>query len=191
MAEQRQKTQKIVQSISAIGQVFSAVAGAAKVFGDESSTGAEKANAAFSTVQGTISAIGTYIGGPFGTVVASAVNSVLSLIKEVTPLGKVMEDYFSSTEEKLQKIKDLHKEIDKASQDHNKSKQALKDIQEEYDKLTSKSGSLTNAEQERLNELAEIFNNYSDGVILGYNQQGDAIINKNRKIDNTLEKMDQ
>lgn len=190
MAEQRQKTQKIVQSISAIGQVLSAVAGAAKVFGDESVTGAEKANAAFSTVQGTISAIGTYIGGPFGTVVASTVNSILSLIKEVTPLGKVMEDYFSSTEEKLQKIKDLHKEIDKASQDHNKSKQALKDIQEEYDKLTSKSGSLTNAEQERLNELAEIFNNYSDGVILGYNQQGDAIISKNKKIEDTLTQMD-
>ena len=97
VAKSRIDTQTIVRGISAVGQAFSAAAGAAKVFGDESSTGAEKANAAFSTVQGTISAIGTAVGGPFGMAVSTAINGVLSFIKEVTPLGSILENIFSST----------------------------------------------------------------------------------------------
>jgi len=66
--------------MSAAGQVLSSWAGAAKVLMDETATGAEKANAAFSGIQGTISSIGT-IAGPVGMAVATLANGALSLIK--------------------------------------------------------------------------------------------------------------
>jgi phage-related protein len=91
--------------MSAAGQLFTAAAGALPTLMDETATGAEKANAAFSGIQGAVSAVGTMFG-PIGMGVATLVNGALSLIKSIFP---GIERAFMSAKEKLAELQNTVK----------------------------------------------------------------------------------
>lgn len=187
------KIQKAVMLASALGQALSAAAGTAKVFWDENSTGAEKANAAFSGLQGVISSVGTALTpilGPKAMIITTVLEGVLSFVREMPGVKNLVESFFTSSAEAMQKTRKLLQETQDSIKVNRKGWSELKSIEDEYEALISKSGKLSSDEKTRLTQLAEKFAQYSDDVIVGYDLQGQAIVDKNQHIKNGLDDLD-
>lgn len=187
------KLQKAVRTVSAITQEITVLGNLISTMWDDNATGAEKANAAVSTLQGTFSAIGSYFG-PIGLGIAGLANGVISLVKSLPVVNDFLEDLFSSTEEKIAKFQE---NVRKAQQqDSTKSKQIseLQEISQEYSTLAEKAGDygrnlnqLTEDERNRYHELTNKFTEYNKAVIEGYDDQGNAIVKGQQALQGTIE----
>ena len=196
LVEQGKKTlnlQNMVKGLTSAGQILSSWAGSAKVFGDQLATAEQKANALTSGIQGTISGIGSFFG-PVGMGISTLANGIISLVKETTPLGDMLEDVFKTTKQRVQELNDA---INK-SNDNNKTKNAqianLQQVAEEYEKLSEKAGAygvnldnLTQDEQNRYHEITDAFVEYNQAVIVGYDDQGHAIVKGQDALRETIE----
>lgn len=160
-------------------------------------TAEQKTNAVFSGLQGSISAIGTMFG-PVGMGVSTLLNGMISLSREIFGWDDAIAKNFKTIQERSQELSNNIKEdIDKAMQPLNKKKN-LEDIKEQFESLADKVGEygqninqLTDEEKIRYNELVQQITNANGDIIQGYTLQGQAIINNNTALDQTLDKLDQ
>ena len=184
--------QNVVKAMSAGGQILSSLAGAAKVLGDQMSTAQQKADATFSTIQGSVSAIGTMFG-PIGMGISGLVNGVISLVKEVTPLGKILENTFKTTDEKIQEINQHFKQTRELTASYASNKEKIKQLSDEFQNLARKkqqNQDLTQEEETRYHELVDAITEFNDGAIEGYDLKGQKIIDNNKLIQQTNELLD-
>ena len=200
LAEQGRKTlnlQTLVRGFSAAGMALSSWAGAAKTFGDQMATAQQKVNAITSSIQGTISGVGTLFG-PIGMGVSTLINGAISLIEQVPQFGDWLEDHFKSAQ---QRIDELNASISKVNQnDRTKNAQIsnLEGLVEEYEKLSEKAGdygvnldNLTQQEQDRYHQITNSFAEYNSAVIAGYDDQGNAIVRGQDALKDTIEVLKQ
>ena len=185
--------QTSIKSLSAVGQIFSTWAGAAKVFNNELSTAEEKANAFTSGLQGSISAAGTMFG-PIGMGIATLTNGVISFLKEVTPLGDALEEHFKSVQEKVKEFNQSIRETGKNNQQATSQIAELEQVKQQYEQLSNKAGQygshldrLTEEEKTRYHELTNKFTQYNQAVIVGYDEQGNAIVRGQQALLDTIE----
>ena len=199
-AQQRQNigkisidTQKMVKGVFAVGQAFTALTGAAETFGRDGATAAQKANAAFSGITGTISAALNMIPG-IGPAIGMAFQGVAGLIKGF--LGESFEQLFMSVEEKIAKIQQKIQKANQVVQTKQQNISSLIAIQQEYNKLSDLAGEygqnlnkMSDEQISRYHELTNEFTKYNDSVIVGYDAQGQAIIRNKQALQETIDKL--
>lgn len=185
--------QNLVKGISAAGQILSSVAGNIKIFMDQTATSADKANAAFSTTQSIISSVGTAFG-PVGMGIATLTNGVISLLRNVTPLGDWVENFFASSQDKIDKMNQSLEKVGDINKVQGKTISSLQAIVDQYEKLSEKAGAygihindLTQEEKNRYHELTNTFTEYNKQVISGYDEQGNAIVSGQKALLDTIE----
>ncbi len=179
---------KDVQKWATIGQILTSISGGLSTLFDKTSTGADKLNAGFQILVNTASAL-----GPKGMVVAG----LLSIVKvglEATGVWEKFADKLKSTEKKLEEINNATQEINNITQQSKAQISSLKAIEEEYAELSALAGkygenldAMTEEEQARYHELTSAFTQYNDEVILGYDAQGNAIVNNQNALQKTIE----
>ena len=185
-------TQNLVKGLSIAGQSLTALTGVMKTFKDETASTTDKFNAGFTGVTSTITAVGTAFG-PVGMGVATLANGVLTFLKDATPLGEKLIDYFSTTTEKVEKINEKIKNSNEIESGEKKKISELENIVDEYNELSESVGNygrnlqnLTQEEQDRYHELTNKFAEYNDSVILGYDNQGNAIVKNQQALKDTI-----
>ena len=178
---------KNVQTWATVGQILTAVGGGLSVIFDEASTGAEKANAGFQTLVSTASAF-----GPYG-MLAAGILTVAKAGLEAVGWWEKIEDLCKSTSEKLAEIDEGVSKNNLLNQQTNSQISSLKAIEEEYALLSVKAGQygenldeMTEEEQNRYHELTNAFTQYNEAVILGYDAQGNAIVNNQTALKETI-----
>lgn len=188
------KTQLAVRGMSAAGQVLTSISGSLSTLMSDTATGAQKANAAFSGLQGTVMSVGTMFG-PIGMGISALINGALSLLKNVIP---GIDELFMSTQEKIAKIQQQVKKVNEAVQSKQQNIASLQAIQEQYNQLSKLAGKygqnldkMTQEEQNRYHELTNEFTQYNDAVILGYDAQGNAIVANQNALQDTIDLLKQ
>ena len=191
--EKQLQIQKAVQRTSAFIQAATAIVGSLNTMFDESATGAEKANAAFSGITGTASSIFNYFA-PGSGILVQGIASLGKGILELTGLWDKFEDNFKSTEEKMEELHEQQQKIISDMKEYKSSISSLEEMAEEYEKLSEKAGeydanisSLTEDERNRYNEIKDAILEYNSEALLAYSSEGDAILKKNEGIKETIE----
>ena len=185
-------TQNIIKGMSSAGQILSSWAGAAKTFGDEMATAQQKANATISSIESTISAVGTLFG-PIGMGISALVNGIISFVKETTSLGKALENVFKTTDEKVQEINQHFKQANDLTANYRNAKEKISEVTDEFQKLAQKRQkhkNLTEEEESRYYELVDIITTYNEDAIQGYDLKGQKIIDNNTLLQDTLDLLD-
>lgn len=190
------KMQNIIKGISAAGQGLTALGGAWSSFVAEGATAADKLNATFTGIQGTVGAVLSTIPG-----IGFALNG---LWYGVSSVGKAflqwigawdaIEDHFKSAAEKMDQINEKSKQALKVSETYSQQKAQVKGLAEEFEKLAKKrdSGiSLTEEEESRYHTLVDTITQYNDKAILAYDNKGEKIVNNNKLLSDTLDLLDQ
>ena len=189
-AQTKIQIQDIVKGFSSAGQILSSWAGAARVFNDELATSEQKANALVSSIQGTISGVGTMFG-PIGMGVATLVNGAISFVKEITPLGDILENLFKTSQERIEQLNQSMAKIGQIERTDIVKISGLEEIQEEWEKLYKKYNenrkSMTEDQIARYHELSDKFSEYNKSVISGYDEQGNAIIANQNALKDTIQ----
>ena len=180
-------------------QGITAATGAFSQAMKQGATGADKATAAVSAMQGTFSSIGgiigTAFGGPMGGMIGSSIGGVASTLMSLIPgLKDSLENYFSTAEEKVSKLNQKISKIGQVESESNKKLSSLQAIKDEYAELSQQAGrygqnlnKLTQEEQDRYHELTDQFVEYNDQVIIGYDAQGHAIVDNQTALKETIE----
>lgn len=169
----------------------------------QGATAADKATAAVSAMQGGFSSIGgiigTFFGGPMGGMIGSSLGGVASTILSIIPGFKDgLEDLFSTVNEKIESAENKFKQtIDKAT-DASDKKKNLQNVADEFENLSRKAGqygqnlaSMTAEQQQRYKSIVDDIVELNPDIVLGYNDQGQAIINNNTALQDTLDLLDQ
>lgn len=191
-AEKQFKIQKAVQAVGTALEIGTALVNAMAVGFDKASSGAEKANAAFAGITGVAAGIADYFFPGTGILVQGA----FSLVKaglEAAGAWDWIEDKFKSTAEKIAEIDEGVSKNNLLNQQTNSQISSLKAIEEEYALLSVKAGQygenldeMTEEEQNRYHELTNAFTQYNEAVILGYDAQGNAIVNNQTALKETI-----
>ena len=192
-AEQQAKLQTAIQAVGTALEIGTALVNAMAVGFDETSSGAEKANAAFAGITGVAAGIADYFMPGTGILVQGA----FSLVKaglEAAGAWDWIEDKFKTTAEKIAEIDEAVSKIGQSEAKTSSQIASLKAIEEEYALLSEKAGqygqnldSMTEAEQARYAELTTAFTQYNDSVIIGYDDQGRAIVDNQTALQETID----
>ena len=187
IGEKVAKVVKNVQTWATIGQILTSIGGGLSVIFDEASTGADKANAAFQMLVNSASAF-----GPYG-MVAAGLLTIAKAGLEAAGAWDWIEDKFKSTAEKVAEINKATSENNLLTQQTNQQVASIKEVEEEYEKLSQKTDKygfnldrMTEEEKARYHELTNTFAQYNDAIILGYDEQGNAIVNNQNAIKDTI-----
>ena len=195
---QNQNTQNAVSYLMDASMMISSMTGAWETFNDEAATGEQKAHAVGSAIGGVASSagsiIGTIFGGPAGGMIGGALGSIAGSIGSVIFGLDSVEDRFKSTQERLDEI---HEQNQQNIEDMTKVRgdiESLEDIEEEYNELSKKAGeydknisNLTEEEQRRYAELKDKILEYNQEALIGYDEEGNAILKKNAGIQETID----
>lgn len=202
-AKQSQKLQNNVRNITAGLSSATALLSSITAFTKEGATAAEKANAAFAGVQGTLPGIASIIANSIvpgtGLIASSITTGIIALgkgILEITGLWDGLENRFRSTQEKIDNLNNTLKNgLDKALEPL-KKKQSLQGLKEEFDSLVGEAESYGDVVQslndEQLNRYHQILNQIAEinpDIVDAYDAQHNAIIENNKALDITIEKL--
>ena len=194
-----------VQNVTAGLTATTSILGAINKATDETANSAEKVNAAWSGLQGSLPSIAGIIANSIlpgsGMIVTMIGNGVMSVAKgllDATGIWDKIEDHFKTTK---QKVEEFNEAINQSNQ-NNKSKNAqianLQQVAKEYQKLSEKAGAygvnldqLTQDEQDRYHEITDTFAEYNQAVIVGYDEQGHAIVRGQDALKETIEVLKQ
>ena len=195
----------VVQNVTAGLTATTSILGAISKVTDETANSAEKVNAAWSGLQGSLPSIAGIIANSIlpgsGMVVTMIGNGIMSVAKgllDATGIWDKIEDHFKTTK---QKVEEFNEAINQSNQ-NNKSKNAqianLQQVAKEYQKLSEKAGAygvnldqLTQDEQDRYHEITDTFAEYNQAVIVGYDEQGHAIVRGQDALKETIEVLKQ
>ena len=185
------KVRNVVKGMAAAGQAFTALAGALPTLMDDTATGAQKANAAFSGLQGTIMAVGTMFG-PIGMGVSTLINGALSLVKSI--FGDQIERWFMSAEDKINELAEKTKKANQEVATSNKNISSLQELKEQWSELSNAAGkygrnlkTMTQEQQSRYHQIVDQMIKYNEDIVVGYDAQGQAIIRNNDQLEKTIE----
>ena len=195
----------VVQNVTAGLTATTSILGAISKATDETANSAEKVNAAWSGLQGSLPSIAGIIANSIlpgsGMVVTMIGNGIMSVAKgllDATGIWDKIEDHFKTTK---QKVEEFNEAINQSNQ-NNKSKNVqianLQQVAKEYQKLSEKAGAygvnldqLTQDEQDRYHEITDTFAEYNQAVIVGYDEQGHAIVRGQDALKETIEVLKQ
>lgn len=203
LAQQGENTIKLqtgIRAISAVSQALTAISGGISTALADGATAADKLNGSFSAINGSIAAALTMIPG-IGPAIGMAWHGVAAIGKsllQATGIWDKWEDHFKSAQ---QRINELNDSINKVNQ-NDKTKDAqignLESLVEEYEILSSKAGDygvnldkLTQQQKNRYHEITDTFAEYNKAVIVGYDEQGHAIVRGQDALKDTIEVLKQ
>ena len=121
------------------------------------------------------------------SVAVIAIKGIITLVDKLTMSAKEAEEQISSFNEKM-------KEFGNESSTYQSDVESLQAMSDEYDELSRKAGAydanvanLTESERKRYNEIKNQLVEYNSGLLGFYNEQGEAILNNNDAIRETIE----
>ena len=190
-----------IQNITSGLTAITTTLGAINTLTNETTTGAEKVNAAWAGVQGTLPAIAGIIGNTLvpgsGLFVTTIMHGVVALGKQVfklTGLWQDAENFFKSTAQRAKELNDSFNKVSQNDRTKNAQISSLEALVDEYDKLSSKAGeygvnldTLSQEEQDRYHQITNAFAEYNSAVIAGYDDQGNAIVKGQDALRQTIE----
>ena len=184
------RTQNLVKGGMALAGSITAVTGALQSFNAEGATTADKVQAAFSGASGIVSSIGMALG-PVGMIISSIASAVIAGI------GSMWAAHEREMEKAIEENKKQWEELRSTVEESNSNIDSLKSVQTEFERLSlgvSKYGeniSLTADEYEKYQDIVEQVVDLNPEVVQGYTNEGKAIVDKNKLIENTIELLKQ
>lgn len=125
------------------------------------------------------------------SVAVIAIKGIITLVDKLTMSAKEAEEQIASFNEKM-------KEFGNESSTYQSDVESLQAMSDEYDELSKKAGAydanvanLTESERKRYNEIKNQLVQYNSGLLAFYNEQGEAILNNNDAIRETIELLKQ
>lgn len=125
------------------------------------------------------------------SVAVMAIKGIITLVDKLTMSAKEAEEQIASFNEKM-------KEFGNESSTYQSDVESLQAMSDEYDELSRKAGAydanvanLTESERKRYNEIKNQLVQYNSGLLAFYNEQGEAILNNNDAIRETIELLKQ
>ena len=125
------------------------------------------------------------------SVAVIAIKGIITLVDKLTMSAKEAEEQIASFNEKM-------KEFGNESSTYQNDVESLQAMSDEYDELSRKAGAydanvanLTESERKRYNEIKNQLVEYNSGLLAFYNEQGEAILNNNDAIRETIELLKQ
>lgn len=186
--QRQQKIATAVKGITAGVQGLTAIVGGLKVITDQTATTTEKVQAGWSAAIGSVSAFANAIAPGTGFLIQGLGGLVKGAL-ELTGVWDKLIHHFETSQQTLVRIKKNQDQINNSQREYANARKEIEGIREDYERLSKKSGEFTDEEQARWNEIASVFEKYNSDVIIGYDQQGDAIIRKNANIDDSISKL--
>jgi len=195
---QRQNISMLIKGISATASVINAVLSFSNTLLDKNATSAEKWSAASSSLSSALSTVGMAL-----MVVNPVIGSIVSAIgvigggilrnisKEVADAAKRSEELNNQWKNLGNEIKSVNDKILTLSSDLKEVKLDT-ELSEEFKELSNgvsqygENISLTSSEYKRYLELVVQLVGYSDQIVVGYNTEGQAIIDKNTALEETV-----
>ena len=196
-AQRTIKFQDKIQKASGLIQAMSSAIGGIKVALDDSVSASERLNGVWAAGTGALSGVlNAFIPGS-----GFLVQGISGLIKsglQFSGIWKDIEKRFETSAEKINKINESLKEVNTVEKNEDSKINALEAIQEEYEFLSQKAGDyrstinlLTEEEKQRYFELTDEFSQYNQSVIVGYDNQGHAIVENQQALKATIELLKQ
>ena len=186
-----------IRAMSSITQGMTALFGGVSVAMDETATAAEKANGYFSAFSGTAGAIANYFA-PGSGILVTGVFELVKQVLELTSIWQDFEDSLKSTQEKLEDVNNKVKQINTSERDTKNQVSSLEEMSAQYERLSRRAGqygknldNLTAEQQDRYHEITNEFSKYNDAVIVGYDEQGNAIVENQDALRETIELLKQ
>ena len=190
-----------IQNITSGLTAITTTLGAINTLTNETTTGAEKVNAAWAGVQGTLPAIAGIIGNTLvpgsGIFVTTITHGVVALGKQIfklTGLWQDAENFFKSTAQRAKELNDSLNKVGQNDRTKNAQISSLEALVDEYQRLSEKAGNygvnldnLTKEQQDRYHDITNTFTEYNDAVIAGYDEQGNAIVRGQDALRQTIE----
>lgn len=180
------KIQKTVRGITGGVQAVSSLVGGLTEALDSTNSAAQRLNGIFQGVSGTAAGIANIFLPGSGILV----QGIFGLIKGGLNLLGVWDDLefaMMSSEEKLARMKQDLSDIAKETNPHKQKAMSLQGNVEEFEDLYRRRNLLTEEETERYHELVNQFTQYNEAVIVGYDKQGNAIIDYQGALRDTIQ----
>lgn len=179
-------TTGMVQSLSSlIGGISTAL--------DESATASEKLNGVWAAGTGTISGIAN-IFMPGSGILIQGLSGLIKSSFELFGIWGDLENLFKSNQEKINEFNQTIQQTGQNNQQTTSQIASLEQIRQEYETLSEKAGQygshidrLTEEEKTRYHELTNKFTEYNQAVIVGYDEQGNAIVRGQQALLDTIE----
>lgn len=120
-----------------------------------------------------------------------------AITKGIELATKGIEYLTTASERAIEKTREVQQEISQISSDYQSERQTLEGLREEYDTLTSKIGkngakaSLSADEYERYRDITSEILGITPKLITGWNEEGEAISNKNNLIQASIDLLDE
>lgn len=180
----------------AAAQAMTSVVGGLKTAFDNTSSAVEKTEGAVSAISGTLNAVamgvGTYFGGPLVGMLASSVVGGLSNL-----IGSVFIEAKKESEEAIKEIRQQWDELAASSKKTVDDIATLEGLESEFRYLSTgvseygENISLTADEYARYQSIVEEIVGISPDVVEGYTNEGEAIVNNNGLIQQTIDLLKQ
>lgn len=187
------KIQQIIRGSTAAVQAVSSIVGGISTALDQSATTTEKINGAWSAASGSLASIANYFA-PGSGILVQGVMSIGKSLLEITGIWDKIEDHFKSTAEKLEEAKKLTEEIVNVNSEYSGNRKQIESIADQFEELAKKRQQgidLTQEEENKYHELVDTITQYNNEAIIGYDNQGDKIVNNNTLLQQTLDLLDQ
>lgn len=192
-AERQQRITNVIRKTSAAVQGLNAVVGALSKGMDETATAADKADAVFAGLSGGLAAAANFIVPGSGILVQGVADLIRGSL-ELVGLWDNFENIFKTTADKLAEINEGVTKNNEITKKTNTQIGYIEQVKEEYAELSEKAGqygenlyTMTEEEQNRYHELTDTFAEYNSAIILGYDEQGRAIVNNQTAIQKTID----
>ena len=189
--------QNAVRIATGVIQGLSAVVGGVSTAMDQTATASQRANGAWSAFSGAVSGGLMAINPMFGLMASGILNLGKSLL-QATGYWDQFEDRFRTTKEKIEEFNKSIQEAGQVNQRNTAQIASLEQIKQEYETLSNKVGQygstidkLTDEEKTRYHELTNEFAQYNQAVIVGYDEQGNAIVRGQQALLDTIQVLKQ
>ena len=192
MLKQKQRQQAIANAVrltSSAVQGLTTVVGGLNTAFKENSSSAQRLNGLFATMSGGASALANAFSPGSGFLVQGLFNLGKGVL-ELIGAWERLEYYFSTAEQKLQKFNTTNQKFLNQTKQYRQARTEVSSLRDQFEILSKKTGHFSEEQQDRYNQIAEIFKKYNQNVIAGYDSQGNAIIRKSQAIDRVLDKLD-
>lgn len=193
------QTQQNVEALMLSTQAITALIGGLGILRNEESTGAEKANASWSMLATTASAVGTLIGGPIAGMITSGILGIAKAGLEATGIWESLEEVMMSAEEKMEQaqkqITELRTATRQASEklfDGREAEQYFKDNKIRFNELQrlAEQGLLSSDLRTEYENYLKKVQEYNDDIVISYDAQGRMITNNTNLLQQTIDKLE-
>lgn len=185
--------QNAVRRATGIVQALSSVIGGISTRLDKTASASQRANGVWSAISGGISGTVMAINPALGMLTTGILGIGKSLL-EVSGIWDTYEEHLKSTQEKVKEFNQSIREAGKNNQQATSQIAGLEQIKQQYEQLSNKAGQygshldrLTEEEKTRYHELTNKFTQYNQAVIVGYDEQGNAIVRGQQALLDTIE----